>query len=76
LDLLEKMLVFDPRTRISAAEALEHPYLASYHDPSDEPIAETQFDWSFTEADLTVDEWKSRIYTVSCTIHLDGEQAF
>ncbi len=36
LDLLEKMLVFDPKKRITAAEAMAHPYLEPYHDPDDE----------------------------------------
>jgi len=58
------MLVFDSRRRIKASEALAHPYLAPYHDPSDEPVAESVFDWSFTESDLDVEEWKSRIYQV------------
>ena len=58
LDLLEKMLVFDPRTRIDATQALAHEYLAPYHDPSDEPVAPEAFDWSFNDADLPVDTWK------------------
>lgn len=62
IDLLEKMLVFDPRQRIRAGEALSHEYLAPYHDPSDEPVAEEKFDWSFNDADLPVDQWKVRIY--------------
>lgn len=37
VDLLRRMLAFDPRQRITAAEALRHPYLAAYHDPQDEP---------------------------------------
>ncbi|CCD24719.1 mitogen-activated serine/threonine-protein kinase KSS1 NDAI_0D04050 [Naumovozyma dairenensis CBS 421] len=37
LDLLTKMLLFNPNKRITAAEALNHPYLATYHDPEDEP---------------------------------------
>lgn len=62
LDLLERMLVFDPRKRIDAAESLGHPYVAPYHDPSDEPIALEKFDWSFNDADLPVDTWKVMMY--------------
>lgn len=52
------MLVFDHKKRITAAQALEHPYLANYHDPNDEPVAEEVFDWSFSDADLPIDSWK------------------
>ena len=52
------MLVFDPRARVGAGDALAHEYLAPYHDPSDEPVAEEKFDWSFNDADLPVDQWK------------------
>lgn len=52
------MLVFDPRKRIDAAQALAHEYLAPYHDPTDEPVAPEAFDWSFNDADLPVDTWK------------------
>ena len=31
------MLRFDPEKRITAAAILEHPYLADFHDPADEP---------------------------------------
>ena len=57
------MLVFDPRTRISAAEGLSHEYLAPYHDPTDEPSASEVFDWSFNDADLPVDTWKVMMYS-------------
>ncbi|KOH00829.1 mitogen-activated serine/threonine-protein kinase FUS3 [Saccharomyces eubayanus] len=40
VDLLQRMLVFDPEKRITAKEALEHPYLQTYHDPGDEPEGE------------------------------------
>jgi len=58
IDLLERMLVFDPKKRITATEALAHEYLAPYHDPTDEPVSEEKFDWSFNDADLPVDTWK------------------
>lgn len=43
LDLLDKMLVFDPAKRISVQEALAHPWLAALHDESDEPVADVPF---------------------------------
>lgn len=59
------MLVFDPNKRVSAADALAHEYLAPYHDPTDEPVAEEKFDWSFNDADLPVDTWKIMMYVHS-----------
>ncbi|PVU96958.1 hypothetical protein BB559_002188 [Furculomyces boomerangus] len=39
VDMIEKMLTFNPKRRISVEEALAHPYLEPYHDPEDEPVA-------------------------------------
>ena len=47
LDLLDKMLAFDPSSRISVEEALEHRYLHIWHDASDEPSCPTTFDFGF-----------------------------
>jgi mitogen-activated protein kinase 7 len=47
LDLLAKMLNFDPAKRITCDQALEHPYLAVWHDPTDEPVCPTVRDPSF-----------------------------
>lgn len=47
MDLLERLLAFDPAQRITVEEALEHPYLAIWHDPNDEPDAPSQFDFGF-----------------------------
>jgi len=35
-DLLTHLLAFNPAKRITAEEALEHPYLAQFHDPAGE----------------------------------------
>lgn len=37
LDILDKLLTFSPKRRITAEQALAHPFLATYHDPNDEP---------------------------------------
>lgn len=47
LDLLNRMLAFDPSSRISVEEALEHRYLHIWHDASDEPPCPTTFDFAF-----------------------------
>ena len=54
LDLLGRLLSFDPIQRITVEEALEHPYLAIWHDPNDEPECPTPFDFSFEQVnDIT-----------------------
>lgn len=76
IDLLEAMLIFDPRKRISASQALTHEYLSPYHDPSDEPAAEEKFDWSFNDADLPVDTWKIMMYSEILDYHnIDNNQS-
>ncbi|KAI8811258.1 kinase-like domain-containing protein [Cladochytrium replicatum] len=47
LDLLEKLLKFDPAQRMTVEGALAHPYLEAYHDVDDEPVHDTPFDFSF-----------------------------
>ncbi|KAI4365985.1 hypothetical protein MLD38_021916 [Melastoma candidum] len=42
IDLLKRMLVFDPRKRITVAEALRHPYLIECYNPSSDIPARSQ----------------------------------
>jgi len=62
LDLLERMLTFDPAKRITVEESLEHPYLANLHDPAEEPVANAPFNFDFENWELTRDEYKELIY--------------
>ena len=57
MNLLERMLDLDTEGRISATEALAHPYLRQYADPQDEPTA-LPYDQSFENYDLSIPEWK------------------
>lgn len=72
LDLLEKMLVFDPRKRITIAEALEHPYLSLVRDKSIERTCETPFDFDFENADLTKPKLQELIFEDVCIFHPDA----
>jgi len=51
IDLLAKMLCFDPAKRITCEQALNHPYLQVWHDPADEPTCPNKFDFGFEEED-------------------------
>lgn len=63
LDLLEKLLAFNPAKRITVEEALKHPYLEPYHDPEDEPTAapipDEFFDFDRRKDDLSKEQLKS-----------------
>lgn len=49
LDLLQRMLVFDPSKRITVTEALHHPYMSSLYDPSQNLPAQVPISLDFDE---------------------------
>jgi len=53
LDLLEKMLEFNPAKRISVEDALAHPYFKSLHLPKKEVTCTTPFDFEFERTKMT-----------------------
>jgi p38 MAP kinase len=55
IDLLTKMLQIDPNKRITAAQALKHPYVSEYVDEDDEPDAEP-FGDSYEEFNLSIEQ--------------------
>ncbi|KAI8638342.1 mitogen-activated protein kinase [Parasitella parasitica] len=66
VDLLERLLTFNPTKRATVEEALRHPYLEPYHDPDDEPealpIPESFFDFDKYKDQLTKEQLKQMLY--------------
>ena len=51
------MLEIDSDKRMTAEQALAHPYLAQYADPTDEPSS-LPYDQTFEDFELPVEKWK------------------
>ncbi|XP_073943679.1 mitogen-activated protein kinase rl [Choristoneura fumiferana] len=62
LDLLHRMLTFNPHKRITVEESLAHPYLEQYYDPNDEPVAEEPFRFAMELDDLPKETLKKYIF--------------
>ncbi|OVA09930.1 Protein kinase domain [Macleaya cordata] len=62
IDLVEKMLTFDPTKRITVEEALAHPYLERLHDVAEEPICSESFSFEFEQQALMEEQMKDMIY--------------
>ncbi|CAN1253577.1 Mitogen-activated protein kinase homolog NTF4 [Linum perenne] len=71
IDLVKKMLTFDPRQRITVEDALAHPYLNSLHDISDEPVCMTPFSFDFEQRALTEEQMKELIYREALAFNPD-----
>ncbi|KAB1215367.1 Mitogen-activated protein kinase 2 [Morella rubra] len=71
LDLLEKMLIFDPSKRITVEEALSHPYVSSLHDSNDEPICPRPFSFDFEQPSCTEEYIKELIWRESVKFNPD-----
>nr|KYP58641.1 Mitogen-activated protein kinase 4 [Cajanus cajan] len=71
LDLLEKMLIFDPNKRITVDEALCHPYLSSLHNINDEPVCPRPFSFDFDQPSCTEEHVKELIWKESVKFNPD-----
>ncbi|CAG9317639.1 unnamed protein product [Blepharisma stoltei] len=76
LDLLKKMLTFNPDERIKVEDALAHPYLAALHFPDDEPTCDpvSLFDFEFERQVLTMNDLKNLIYEEILLYHFQGKK--
>eukprot|EP01156_Anaeramoeba_ignava_P010460 Anaeramoba_ignava/a479814_110.p2 GENE.a479814_110~~a479814_110.p2 ORF type:complete len:335 (-),score=94.66 a479814_110:219-1223(-) len=71
LDLLDKMLTFNPDKRITVDEALKHPYLESHYDPDEATECTEKFDFSFENSELSTEELRKLIYEEIIDFHTE-----
>ncbi len=57
--VLERMLLLDPESRVTAAEALSLPYFSEFREPEEETEAHP-YDHSLDNADLSLAMWKRK----------------
>ena len=71
IDLLQKLIVFNPEKRITVEEALAHPYLSALHCPEDEPVHDKMFafDDNKPDDDLVKREIQEAVYREICEFH-------
>ena len=65
IDLLLKLLVFNPKKRLTAEEALEHPYVADFHNLEEEITCDHKIDIPLDDNNkFTKEEYRQKLYDV------------
>ena len=65
IDLLLKLLVFNPKKRLTAEEALEHPYVADFHNLEEEIICDHKIEIPLDDNNkFTKEEYRQKLYDV------------
>uniref|UniRef100_A0A6P7HAB8 Mitogen-activated protein kinase 15-like n=1 Tax=Diabrotica virgifera virgifera TaxID=50390 RepID=A0A6P7HAB8_DIAVI len=63
IDLINRLLVFNPHDRLTAEEALEHSYIARFHNPDQEISLEMSVTVPLNDdVRLSVDDYRNKLY--------------
>ena len=73
LDLLGKMLTFNPKKRYTVEQCISHPYFEGLHDPEQEPTADSTFDFSYDKDSSSKEKLRNMIYEQSLHFHEDDD---
>lgn len=75
-ELFQKMMIFHPTHRITIDEALKHPFMISFHNPEDEPIANFTFQFPFENENLSKERIQELIWNEIYELHPDIPPSF
>lgn len=63
LDLLQQLLHFNPNKRLTAEQALSHPYFAQFHNLDDEPVSDRVITLMIDDNQkISTKEYRDRLY--------------
>lgn len=68
IDLIKKLISLNPADRPTAAECLEHPYVAQFHKPAREPDAPEHVTMALRDDEKhTIRNFRNQIYKEACS---------
>ena len=63
LDMLRNLLQFNPSRRMTADQALRHPYVAQFHNPEDEPVCTRRINIPIDDnTKFSIREYRNKLY--------------
>jgi len=64
IDLMTKLLQFNPEKRITAEKALEHPFVALFHNKDEEPVCKKKIKLHFDDnTKYSINDYRERLYS-------------
>jgi len=64
LDLLKNLLHFNPNKRLTAEQALKHPYVAQFHNPDEEPVCTKKINIPIDDNQkFSIREYRNKLYS-------------
>jgi len=75
LDLLQKLLMFNPDKRITAEQSLEHAYVSQFHVPEEEIVCEKSINIPINDdKKLTVAAYREELYTSILKVNVENKE--
>jgi len=75
IDLLQKLLMFNPDKRITAEEALAHAYIGQFHNPEEEIACEKQINMPINDnKKLSVAAYREELYASVCKVAVEKKE--